>query len=46
MENLKQDNTLKVMAGVLLFFSAMNGIISVLSYLEEKEIARKQLKNK
>ena len=43
MENLQQDQTIKVIIGVGIFFSAINGIISLLRYLEEKEIARKQL---
>jgi len=42
MENLQQDQTLKVIVGIGIFFSAISGIINLLRYLEEKEIARKQ----
>jgi hypothetical protein len=43
MENVTNDQTIKVFVAVGIVFSAMSGLITLIKFLEEKEIARKQL---
>lgn len=43
MENIQQDNTLKFFIGVGIIFSAIQGFVTLIKYLEEKEIARKKM---
>jgi hypothetical protein len=48
MENLENqevstDNTIKIFIAIGIVFSALNGLITLIKFLEEKEIARKQL---
>jgi hypothetical protein len=47
MENLEQDVTkdsnLKLFFAIGIIFGALNGLIALIRFLEEKEIARKKL---
>lgn len=43
MENIQNDNTLKFFIGIGIVFSALQGLLALIKFLEEKEIARKKL---
>jgi hypothetical protein len=45
MENLQKDDTVKFFVIIGIVFGAINGWVSLMKFIEEKQIARKQLEH-